>query len=789
MNLLYVSKYQFKKCDDKTYALPAYDDLFWSKYLDTFDRVDVLAEDIKKYLNVGALAEITDTRISVEILPPNTSPEDFINDRKIKKHLEEKIKAAEAILIKPSCRKGMMAIKIAEKYNKPYMIELTGDLSLTLRNHPNILKRIYNPFLHKQILRAIKNCKYGLYVTKEHLQKVYPIAGKQCGCTDTVLPYVFEEALYKRIEKIDNMTENCDIHIGMVASYHDKRKGLDTAIKTLSLLKDRNVFLHVLGIGTEHDRKKWLSFAKRHGVYSMLKFDPPLAGVENVLKWYDGMDLCILPSRSEGLPRCIVESISRACPNITSNVCGMPELVSENWVHNPSDYKKLAQLIVELINNKELMKTVAKESFNRSKDYQFDVLKTKRSPFLAEFKEYCNSKKKKDMQLLYISTFMFHKDADKTLSLPSCSDSFFQKYLDVFSSVRVLAEEVKGYLSKSALVEMNSPHIEVEILPANTLPKDFKNDHKLKKLLTEEIRRADAILIKPASRRGMMAIKIAEKLNKPYMIEMTGDIHNALSQSPSLIKRMYSPILYRQMKRAISKCEFALYVSESYLQSKYPIKGVMCGCSDVVLEPSANEVLTKRLSKIDAMDSSGIINLALIGFYQGNGKGVDTALRALSKLPENYHLSVLGNGTEENRKKWYEYGKERGVSEERLHFPEPLPSSQAVLHWLEDFDFFVLPTRSEGFCRVIVEAISVGIPSFATNICSIPEQLPSECLFELDDDEKLAELLSTYCSDKELMKKAAKINFENAKKYDFKILKERRNSFLRDFKNYCLNKK
>lgn len=393
------------------------------------------------------------------------------------------------------------------------------------------------------------------------------------------------------------------------------------------------------------------------------------------------------------------------------------------------------------------------------------------------------------MQLLYISTFMFHKEADKTYALPSCSDSFFEKYLDVFDSVHVLGEELKSYLSKSALVEIENPNISVDILPSNTRPKDFVNDKLLKRVLTEKISAADAILIKPASRRGMMAIKIAERLHKPYMIEMTGDIHNALTQSPSRVKRLYAPVLYRQITRRIRNCEFAIYVSRDYLQGKYPIKGKMCGCSDVVLEPSTSDILEKRLAKIDNMTPDMTVKLALVGFYQGNGKGVDTAIRALARLPENYHLSVLGNGTEESRNKWYEYAKERGVSAERIEFPEPLPSAQAVLHWLDDYDFFVFPTRSEGFGRVVAEAMSRGLPCLATNICTMPELLPRECLFELDDDEKLAQLLTEYTGDRELMKKVARINFEKVNDYNFETLKQRRNEFLEEFKNYCLDKR
>lgn len=392
------------------------------------------------------------------------------------------------------------------------------------------------------------------------------------------------------------------------------------------------------------------------------------------------------------------------------------------------------------------------------------------------------------MQLLYISTFMFLENDTEKWALPSCSDTFFEKYLSVFDSVRVLGEKVKTYLDKSALVKMKNPNIDVCILPANTNPKDFKNDLILKKNLIHEISNASAILIKPSSRRGMMAIKIAEKLKKPYMIEMTGDIHNALMQNPNRLKRMYAPILYKQIRNAISNCEYGLYVSESYLQQKYPIKGKMCGCSDVVLEKSDKQILSKRIEKIDQMQTDAIIKLALVGFYQGNGKGVDTALRAMARLPENFQLSVLGNGTEENRKKWYAYAMENNVSVERLHFPEPLSSSQEVLKWFDGFDFFVFPTRSEGFGRVVAEAMSRGMPCFATNICTMPELLSAECLFELDDDKRLAELILAYCNDKKIMKKNAVMNFENAQKYDIDVLREKRNKFLVEFKEYCLKK-
>lgn len=389
------------------------------------------------------------------------------------------------------------------------------------------------------------------------------------------------------------------------------------------------------------------------------------------------------------------------------------------------------------------------------------------------------------MKLLYISTFLFLKDDEKTYALPSCADMFFQKYLDVFDGVTVLGEPVKSYLDKTALIPIQDNRIDVHILKPNTSPKDFINDREVRIGLDRWIKKSDAILIKPASRRGLMAIKLAKKYNKPYMIEMTGDIHNALRQHPNVLKRCYSPLLYRKICNAIYDCKFGLYVSKEYLQHEFPINGLMCGCSDVVLEQSDESILNARYDRIEKRNSTDLIKLALIGFYQGKMKGVDTAIRALGFLDSRYHLYILGNGTEDSRNKWYQYGKEKSVEKERIHFPKPLSSSKEVLHWLDGMDAFVFPTRSEGFGRCVAEAMSRGCPCFATNICTMPELLPEECLFPLDDSQRLAEMLKSCFANKNEEKQLAKKNFYHSMDYDYDVLRQRRNEFLTQFKQYC----
>lgn len=390
------------------------------------------------------------------------------------------------------------------------------------------------------------------------------------------------------------------------------------------------------------------------------------------------------------------------------------------------------------------------------------------------------------MKLLYVSTYAFDERNGQYYGLPANSESFFQKYLDVFDEVRVLGRKKGDQLNSSGFVPIVDNRISIRLLPSNRTPREFLNDRAVKKALYEEISNSEAVLIKPSTRKGMMAIRIAESLHKPFMIEMTGDVHNALLHHPDWKRRLYAPFLYRQIRNSIKNCEFGLYVSRDYLQSQFPIKGEMCGCADVILDLGDEKVLDRRLQRIDMIQKQDRVDIALIGFYQGLMKGCDTAIRSLAQLPECFHLNILGNGTEENRQKWIKYGEERGVYN-RIHFPTPLPSSRAVLEWLDTQDFFVLPTLSEGFGRCVAEAMSRGCVCFATDICTMPELLPKECLHPLKDDVSLASMLKKAYDNPDRMKELARLNYEHAKDYDFDVLRRRRNAFLVKFKEYCIN--
>lgn len=88
-------------------------------------------------------------------------------------------------------------------------------------------------------------------------------------------------------------------------------------------------------------------------------------------------------------------------------------------------------------------------------------------------------------------------------------------------------------------------------------------------------------------------------------------------------------------------------------------------------------------------------------------KGVDVAVRALSLLPDDVVLVVLGEGPE----RMY-------LEAPRVHLPGRVPD---VAAWLRRASVYVQPSRWEGFGLGVLEAMVSGLPVVATNVSSLPE--------------------------------------------------------------------
>ncbi len=120
-------------------------------------------------------------------------------------------------------------------------------------------------------------------------------------------------------------------------------------------------------------------------------------------------------------------------------------------------------------------------------------------------------------------------------------------------------------------------------------------------------------------------------------------------------------------------------------------------------------------------------------------KGHDVLIKAMSLMPLNVHLALVGDGDE--RAALQALGKEYGVSK-RLHFLGHCNETQTIY---PAFDVFCLPSRAEGFPRSLIEAQACNIPVIATDVGGSKEAVCPQtgCMVAPDNAEALADGLKT----------------------------------------------
>ena len=76
--------------------------------------------------------------------------------------------------------------------------------------------------------------------------------------------------------------------------------------------------------------------------------------------------------------------MSRGCPIIGTRVGGIPELLSDNVLCDKNQYKKLEEITIKLLNDKNEMINQSNKNFNKSKIYLKNIIDERRENFLKE---------------------------------------------------------------------------------------------------------------------------------------------------------------------------------------------------------------------------------------------------------------------------------------------------------------------------------------------------------------------------------------------------------------------
>lgn len=335
----------------------------WSDTLPLVDVTDCIAD-----------ALLVDSRMD-ELLP----------SRQIVRRITEMVNASSVVGLRIPAFMCNKVFEIAKKNNRPVLAEVMGCPWDMFWNH-GIKGKCLAGYMTRKTKQIARNSEFVHYVTEEFLQKRYPVSAERdvisCGVSDVRIPDISETVVKKRIGKIRNMDKR-SITVMTSAAVNVIYKGQQYMIEAIKILSQRGINVkYVMAGGGSRDYLAGI--AEKCGVASNIEFAGQLSS-EEIIRRLDECDIYVQPSLQEGLPRSVVEALSRGCPAVGARTGGIPELLPEECVVKRKSSMDIADTIEKMLS--EGLEKYSEASFRRARDFEQGALNKKFDSFYSEVRQ------------------------------------------------------------------------------------------------------------------------------------------------------------------------------------------------------------------------------------------------------------------------------------------------------------------------------------------------------------------------------------------------------------------
>lgn len=282
----------------------------------------------------------------------------------------------------------------------------------------------------------------------------------------------------------------------------------------------------------------------------------------------------------------------------------------------------------------------------------------------------------------------------------------------------------------------------------------------------------DVVVARLPSLIGSWALKAAWRLNKPVLVEFVGCPWDGL-WNHSLKGKLVAPYFRLRNQRLMQRTAHTIYVTENFLQFRYPTSGHSAAVSDVEIELATESRLSNRHNRLSSLTENPPIVLSTIANLDVPYKGHDLVIKALASLnkgEQRFIYRLIGPGDPMRLKR---LAKKVGVADQ-LEFIGGV-DRHMIPTMLDEVDIYLQPSRQEGLPRAVIEAMARGCVVIGARTGGIPELINNPWIVPSGDFQGIANLLETL--EKRDLVAASQSNWEKAAEFQLETLAEKRRSF------------
>jgi glycosyltransferase involved in cell wall biosynthesis len=353
------------------------------------------------------------------------------------------------------------------------------------------------------------------------------------------------------------------------------------------------------------------------------------------------------------------------------------------------------------------------------------------------------------------------------------------QYLEVFDEVLILARAEDAQTIPDSWQRVDGPGVSLCRMPYFLGPWGFVIKYsELRRTLSAAIRQEDATIFRVSSAIAEVALPLLQRRAQPFGLQVVGDPWESYAAGSVRhpLRLAIRRLLTWRLKKHCRKAAALAYVNERVLSKRYP-GGSGCyvtAFSDVDLGGEAFVPEPKR-----HFGSGGAIRLISVCSLAQPYKGLDTLIMAMARCARQglaLELRVVGTGR-------YLANLQALAAEidlaPRITFLGSLPSGEAIRAQLDRSDLFVLPSRTEGLPRAMIEAMARGLPCIGSRVGGIPELLAPEDMVEAGDDLGLALKIDELVADHARLAQMGERNLARARSFARELIQPRKLEFFR----------
>lgn len=354
---------------------------FWRRYLTAFEQITVIARVEQRDDHEGAA--VTGPGVTVHALDNYVGLTGWAGSLRSNRATMRAACALSdtAYIARVPGAVGSMMVSALRRTGRGYALEVVGDPESVVRSGvvPGPVAVVLAPLTARQMRAQCARARAASYVTAHELQRRYPATRAQSTSSYSSIDLPVEAFRERERHGITDLPV-----VLTVGSLAQPYKGHDVLIRAVGLLhrQGRPCRLRIVGSGRLLPNLTHL--AKQVGVGEHVTFVGQLTPGPQVWAEFDDADLFVMPSRTEGLPRALIEAMARGVPAIGTRVGGIPELLSDADLVPPNDVGALADLMIAVLRDCDRRRRASDRNRNVAQDYAYEVVEQRRSEFYAD---------------------------------------------------------------------------------------------------------------------------------------------------------------------------------------------------------------------------------------------------------------------------------------------------------------------------------------------------------------------------------------------------------------------